>query len=67
MLNSGDVTVSNKIWALIPEDPYLGMETNNKIYKKKDHNCTLLHGERTRREKRELWRGKSLVLLMGRW
>ena len=42
MFYSGDITVSNKIWALLPEDLYLGKEMNNKIHKQKDHNCTLI-------------------------
>lgn len=67
LLDSGDVTVSNKIWALLPEDFYISMEMNNKIHKQKDRNYTLilvLCRERARKEERELWRGKSLVLLV---
>lgn len=56
LLDSGDVTVSNKIWTLLPEDSYPSMEMNNKINKqKKDHNFTLIlvlcrERKRTRRD-----------------
>jgi len=56
-----------KIWALLPEDLYLGMEMNNKIPKQKERNFTLilvLCRGRARKEERELWRGKSLALLV---